>query len=282
MISKVDARDCSKSFDNPKLSLIICTYGECNLSRDLLKSIGEQSFKDFELIVIDNNKIQKIDNINDIDCKIIHEENRGLSFARNKGIEFSVGEFLMFIDSDVILDKDCLENLLNGANTYNSDLVGARVLLRNDIRHNLTKKERRFLSELIYEGDIESIYFPKYIVGACMMFRRSTVMKYGLFLTSLGRKGTNLLSGEETEFMKRIIKYGGKVSYINSAICTHNINLDRTKFRYLFRRAFWQGVTDHLIDELFNETANRKYKIIESNYRNIILNISRFIGYKLY
>ncbi len=270
-----------KKQKNSKISLVLCTYGRNNIFIDLLKSIEDQSFDDFELIIVDNNEVPKIKVATSVTYQVIHEKNKGLSFARNRGIEHSVGEYIMFIDDDVILDKNCLENLLNGIEHYNSDLAGGSVILRKDIKSNLTKKERRFLSELVYKNDIEFLDFPKYIVGACLMVRRSVFMKYGFFLTKLGRNGLTLLSGEETEFIKRINKYGGKVSYINNAKCIHNIDLVRINFRYLLRRAFWQGVTEYIIDSLFDEMNNRRYKIFEYGVKNFILNVSRLIGYKL-
>jgi GT2 family glycosyltransferase len=269
-----------RKIKNPTVSIIICSSGTTTVSPALLQSLEKQTYQDFELIIIDNNPNPTIHSTDTIIDQIVHERESGLSFARNKGVQTSIGSYLLFIDDDVILDKACIENLVQGVERFQSDIVGGDVLLRQDITVNLTRKERRFLSELTYTEDIEKVEFPKYIIGACMLIKRSTFIKYGLFFTGLGREGKTLLSGEETEFIKRINKYGGKVSYIKDATCTHNINLERVKFKYLLRRAYWQGITDCKINKIFNEEFKRN-KIISLNIRDTFLNLFRRIGYQV-
>ncbi len=276
----VNLSEYTKKIKNPTVSIIVCSKGIDAIPTRLLESIREQTYKDFELIVIDNNFTPTIGSDDSIITKIIHEKRAGLSFARNKGIEASLGNYVLFIDDDVILDENCVAHLINGTERFQSDMVGGSVLLRQDINPNLTKKERRFLSELTYLEEIEKVRPPKYIVGACMLVRRSAFIKYGFFFTGLGRKKETLLSGEETEFIKRVNKYGGKVSYMKDATCIHNINLERTKFGYLLRRAYWQGITDCKIDKLYNEEVHRS-RVMVLNIKDTLLNLMRRIGYQV-
>lgn len=55
---------------------------------------------------------------------VIHTENRGVSAARNTGLDLAVGRYIMFVDSDDILPKDCVQRLMETAERYSASLVG--------------------------------------------------------------------------------------------------------------------------------------------------------------
>lgn len=102
-----------------KISIIVPVY---NVERYLDKcifSILEQSFTDFELILVNDgskdNSGMMCDGYKDRDSriKVIHQENSGLSAARNIGIETSEGEYVTFIDSDDFIHRNMLEILYN-------------------------------------------------------------------------------------------------------------------------------------------------------------------------
>lgn len=94
------------------LSIIIPTYNEEKYLPNLLKSVKKQSFKDYEIIVADNNSKDKTRKIaKGHGCKIVFGDTP--SIARNNGAKVSKGEYLLFLDSDVILfDKDFLQKII--------------------------------------------------------------------------------------------------------------------------------------------------------------------------
>ena len=88
--------------DNPLVSVIIPTYNHAIYLKKAINSILNQTYKNFEIIVIDDGST---DNTKDImaefkGVKYIYQENAGLSAARNNSISFSSGEFLVFLDAD--------------------------------------------------------------------------------------------------------------------------------------------------------------------------------------
>ena len=108
----------------PKYSFIVAMYNIENYINRCIDSLLVQTFKDFEIVVINDGstdgsleKIKKYKN----QMKIINKENGGLSSARNKGIEESLGEYLIFIDGDDYVDKDYLENF-NNSNDNETDI----------------------------------------------------------------------------------------------------------------------------------------------------------------
>lgn len=111
-----------------KLSIIIPYYKTYELTKKLLDILYMQKRKEIEIILIDDGCNEKIlDSYKYINCydnlKIIHQENGGVSVARNKGIELAQGKYIAFIDSDDMVMPDYIEQLLNLINTRDEDII---------------------------------------------------------------------------------------------------------------------------------------------------------------
>lgn len=106
----------------PKFSLVVPVYKTEKYIRTCLDSILSQQFKDFELILIDDGSPDHCGDIcneyakQDARVRVFHQENRGVSEARNLGIEKARGEWISFIDSDDYIDKDYFEACLEDEN----------------------------------------------------------------------------------------------------------------------------------------------------------------------
>ena len=99
----------------PVISVIIPVYNVEKYIRQCVDSVLEQSYKDFELILVDDGSPDNCPRIcdeyarKDSRVHVIHQMNSGVSAARNKGIEHAKGEWISFIDSDDWVDIDYLE-----------------------------------------------------------------------------------------------------------------------------------------------------------------------------
>jgi glycosyltransferase involved in cell wall biosynthesis len=100
-----------------KVSVIIPTYNCGKFIKASVESVLNQSFTNFELLVIDDgstdNTHEIIRNIKDSRLIYIKTENNGVSSARNKGIEISKGEYIAFLDADDLWEKSKLELQVN-------------------------------------------------------------------------------------------------------------------------------------------------------------------------
>lgn len=113
----------------PKISVITPVYKVEEYLGKFIDSILEQTFEDFELIIVDDGSPDSCGKIadgylsKDSRVKVIHKENGGAPSARNKGIEIATGEWFYFPDSDDWLESDYLEKLYNVAVKTDAQMV---------------------------------------------------------------------------------------------------------------------------------------------------------------
>ncbi len=107
----------------PKFSIIIPVYNVEEYIKDCLESVARQTFKDYEVIVVnDGTKDNSMEIVKNYKVKIINQENQGLSVARNNGVKKARGEYILFLDSDDTIEEELLEKL-NKSTKDNPDLI---------------------------------------------------------------------------------------------------------------------------------------------------------------
>ena len=122
--------------DSPKVSVIVPVFNSEDLLGNCLESIENQSLKDIEIICVDDGSSDgSFDILNqfsskDARFKIYQQENSGAGSARNKGIEESCGEYILFVDSDDYIESETCEMLYEQASRLDCDLI-----LFNSMRH---------------------------------------------------------------------------------------------------------------------------------------------------
>ena len=100
---------------NPVISIIVPVYNVEKYLDNCLKSILNQSFKDFEVILVNDgskDKSGEICNIysqKDSRIKVFNMENSGAGKARNKGLDLAQGKYIFFVDADDWLENNALE-----------------------------------------------------------------------------------------------------------------------------------------------------------------------------
>ena len=111
-----------------KLSIVIPYYQTYEYTKKLLDSLVPQSTDKVEIILIDDGCNE--DAFDDYivlrsfhNLKIVHQENRGVSYSRNKGIELAQGKYIAFIDSDDMVMPNYIDTLLNLIETRNEDII---------------------------------------------------------------------------------------------------------------------------------------------------------------
>lgn len=140
--------------EKPKVSVIIPAYNTEKYIEKCLASVIMQTLKEIEIIVINDGSTDKTINIlnafNKLDSriKVINQENKGVSDARNFGMKESAGEYITFIDSDDWVIEDYLEKLYNEAKKHNADIAASTILRW---RGNCSKYRVHYTEEKVYE-----------------------------------------------------------------------------------------------------------------------------------
>ncbi len=118
----------------PQISIIVPVYKVEPYLEFCVDSVLSQTFRDFELILVDDGSPDRCPAIcdsyaeKDARVQVIHKKNGGLSSARNAGIEKAAGEYLCFIDSDDYISPVYVEHLHQAAMETEADMVICRVL----------------------------------------------------------------------------------------------------------------------------------------------------------
>jgi len=135
----------------PKFSIIIPVYNVEKYIKRCLDSVFNQTYKDFEVIVVNDGCTDKsMDIVEKYDVTIKKIKHSSVSEARNVGVKSAKGEYLMFLDSDDYWDKDLLKNISKSLNN-NPDLVrfqvrtvvedGLKQDYKEEIFNNITGEE---------------------------------------------------------------------------------------------------------------------------------------------
>ena len=115
--------------NNPLISVIVPVYNVENYIDECLNSIRQQTYQHLEIIIVEDcstdNSSQLLQaHLEDQRIKILqHEKNSGLSAARNTGIEAASGEYMMFVDSDDIVDSNLVNTCFVNALKSKADVV---------------------------------------------------------------------------------------------------------------------------------------------------------------
>ena len=121
-----------------KLSIIVPVYNAEKHLDKTITNILEQTFTDFELLLIDDGSKDRSGDIcdnwskKDSRVKVIHQENTGVGGARNAGLEVAQGEYIGFVDNDDLIHPQMYEILLGIAEKENADIVMSFAALVNE------------------------------------------------------------------------------------------------------------------------------------------------------
>ena len=105
------------------ISIIVPVYNVENYLEECLDSIKNQTYTDIEVILVNDGSTDNSQAICEKYCKqdprfhLINQENQGQSVARNRGVKESVGKFIMFVDSDDVIKRDMLQQLMKYMDT---------------------------------------------------------------------------------------------------------------------------------------------------------------------
>jgi len=178
------------------VSIIIPTYNYGKYLTETLQSVKNQSFRDWECIVIDDGSTDNTKEIVDIFIsedsryKYIYQANKGVSSARNIGIKAASGDFIQFLDGDDLLQIDKIKSQIDAFEKYPLvDIVYNEVRFFDDeniehLKTSLTgKKQDDWMPKVSANGKEVVALFSKinFIVTNAPLLKKSVFEKVGYF-----------------------------------------------------------------------------------------------------
>ena len=203
-----------------KVSVVVPIYNVEGTLEFAVKSIQEQTFKDIEIILVDDGSTDKSGNIcdmlaeNDERIIVIHQTNAGVSAARNAGIAKASGEYLCFVDADDEIEQTMIEKLI-----YNQTKTGAQLVVGGvkEYFKKLTKccVEDNKVFEFINENEENLIDF---CAKSIMMFMHSKLFLKKVFVDNKLLLKHGLVCGEDHLIIYQYLQHIDKISFINEPL----------------------------------------------------------------
>ncbi len=260
------------------VSVIVCTYSPTMIDHCLecINSIIDQTYDDLEIVcIVDGNREyydMLKDEIPDGIKLFLNERNLGLLESRNRGVRFSKGEIVAFIDDDAIADKRWVEEFVKIYEGYDALAVGGKLEPLW-----LTKKPKWFPEEFYWLIGVTYLGFPTELTevrntfGSNLSFRKKVFLELGGFNSAMGGiKGKSMMQGGETELCMRLRRrFGRGVIYNPNAVVYHKIFERRTKIGFLIKRAFWQGYSKAIMGRL-SESYDGAMKVEKDYFKNLL------------
>lgn len=204
----------SKEF--PLVSVVVATYKREEALRNALNSLGEQIYKNVEIVIVDDNAneewntkvegiiqdYQELGNITYLQNKV----NKGSAETRNIGIRASQGEYITFLDDDDIYLPNKIENQLKHMIETQSDFSITDIELFSEKGTKIEKRTREYIKENTTKALLQ-YHLMYHMTGTdTMMFKKEYLISIGGF--------PHINVGDEFYLMQRAIEKGGKFSYL--------------------------------------------------------------------
>jgi len=213
----------SNQYNKSKVTVVIPCYNDGDYIDDAIQSILNQSYKDYNIIVVDDgstdqNTINKLNNLNYPNTTVLYKKNGGVSSARNFGAKNSHSEYILFLDADDYFEK--------------THLAKAVDVLDNNPGIGAVTAYSRFFYERDYEKTI-NYYKPK--GGGVKNFLlennagSNSLVRYKSWRDA-GGFDEKLLSHEDWDFWIRVTKNGWLIYTIPEVLVNYRLT-EKSKYK---------------------------------------------------
>lgn len=231
------------------VSIIIPVYNVEKYLDRCMQSVFLQSYKNLEIILIDDGspdscpRLCDIYGKNDKRVKVLHKKNEGLGVARNSGLALATGKYVLFIDSDDYLSEKMVEKLVYQAELMNADIVYCGYFYETS--NHKWIEVRDFEKEQTFKGnDIDAVSLAFITNQNKLKVRLQRTVWHALYSKALiddediRFPSERQIPSEDLIFQSRISKFANIISFVPDCLyyyCLNNnsITMNFKKDRYL-------------------------------------------------
>lgn len=251
--------------DKPLVSVIIPVYNVEKYLRECVDSVTTQTYTNLEIILSDDGATDSSGAIcdelaaTDSRIRVIHEENGGLSVARNRGLDIATGEYVVFVDSDDAIHPEMIEHLLRISNDTDSDLVTTKKPIATEsVDWSMTDLSKEQIVTFTTEDSVRRFLmrFDNCAVWGCL-FKRSIIGDL---------RFTPEIINEDEMFLAEVFPHCGLFAVSDQLFCFYRNNAGSLS-RTMSKRKFDMITNAFAIDEKmarlpYDLTVERRHHIV--------------------
>jgi glycosyltransferase involved in cell wall biosynthesis len=252
------------------VSIIIPTYNDRSVVCDAIDCSLEQEYDNCEIIVVDDGSTDGTERLlkgkYGSRIKYIHQENKGLSSARNAGMRCGSGKYLQFLDADDLIDPskigaqvEQLQNISGLALAYcdyvRTNINDMSIVFENRVNPNLQKQEP--FDDLMMKWETE-LSIPHH----CFLFDAAIFRSHGIIYDE------NLPNHEDWECLMNVFALDPKIVFIDKKLANYRIRPDAMHTDLVkMRRGYLKGINKQIKKNRLNKDIVEKLKLRKKQIR---------------
>lgn len=251
---------------NKLVSIIVPVYNVEKYIKKCITSLINQTYKNCEFIIVNDgtsdNSAEIVKNIDDYRIKVIDQVNAGVSAARNRGIEESTGDYIIFVDADDYLAEDYVEYMMNLIEQEDSDFAYSTENYKKRGEEQTIEITTKHVSS---DESIALLLSPKVTVGCWnKIYKRSMLLENNI------KFSTDLFYGEGLSFIIKVSQKAKSIVVGNKKVYFYRKNNETSATTKYNNEKFHNGEKSL---KLIGDSINLDNDYVKSMY---ILHLSTF------
>ena len=223
------------------ISIVIPVYNAEKYLEQCLNSIKNQTYKNFEVILVNDGSIDHSESICmdfvkvDTRFKYFTKVNGGASSARNFGLDNVTGNYITFIDADDWVDENHLEVLINNIKDNNSDMAVSSIKKfdnSNNFYFRVYSNEEKYLLNYNKLNRVEFLVILPKLIPANNSYKVAVSKLFKKELVTDVRFDESIVYGEDLEFFFKIYNNINSISYIDEVTYVYRLHDERSSSKF--------------------------------------------------